>query len=111
MSTAQRRASGGPRVAAANAHAQRSGRVGSLLHVFLIAIALLWLFPLLWAVYTSLRPYGETASTGYVSIGEHAYSLDNYVNAWNDGQLADVLPEHARSSSSRRSSSSCSWPR
>ena len=47
-----------------------SGRAASLLHAFLIGISLLWLFPLLWAVYTSLRPYGETAEHGYVSIAD-----------------------------------------
>ena len=29
------------------------------LHVFLIGVTLLWLFPLLWAVYTSFRPYSR----------------------------------------------------
>ena len=38
-----------------------SGCGGWRLHVFLIVIALLWLFPLLWAIYTSFRPYGDTA--------------------------------------------------
>jgi multiple sugar transport system permease protein len=49
-------------------------------HAFLIAIAVLWFFPLGWAIYTALRPYGETARLGYVSIGG-TYSLDNFVNA------------------------------
>ena len=56
------------------------------LHVFLIVISLLWLFPLLWTVYTSLRPYGDTAKNGYVSIAT-SLSLDNYVNAWDQGSI------------------------
>lgn len=51
------------------------------LHGFLVATSLVWLFPVLWAVYTSLRPYGETARLGYVSVGG-TYNLDNYVGAW-----------------------------
>lgn len=49
-------------------------------HAFLIAIAVLWFFPLAWAIYTALRPYGDTARLGYVSIGG-TYSLDNFVRA------------------------------
>jgi multiple sugar transport system permease protein len=62
----------------------RPGRVA--LHAFLIFISLLWLFPLLWTVYTSLRPYGDTAKNGYVSIAS-SLSLDNYFNAWDQGNI------------------------
>ena len=35
------------------------------LHLFLIAISLVWLFPFLWTLYMALRPYGDiiTAAT------------------------------------------------
>jgi multiple sugar transport system permease protein len=57
------------------------------LHVFLITVSLVWLFPLAWAIYTSFRSYRETAERGYVSLpGE--LSLDNYVNAWTNAELA-----------------------
>jgi len=56
------------------------------LYAFLIATALLWLFPILWAVYSSLRPYSETQQFGYVSIAR-SLTLDNYVNAWSEAQL------------------------
>ncbi|MEO5919071.1 MAG: carbohydrate ABC transporter permease [Candidatus Limnocylindrales bacterium] len=51
-------------------------------------MSVLWLLPLLWAAYTSLRPYADTAQDprGYVSFGG-AYNLDNYLNAWNQGEL------------------------
>ena len=58
--TARRRGAGPSRSEVATDRGAASGRAGSSLHAFLIAIALLWLFPLLWAVYTSFRPYGET---------------------------------------------------
>ncbi len=38
-----------------------------LLHAFLIVMAGVWLFPLVWALFTSLRPYGDTARHGYIS--------------------------------------------
>jgi len=66
------------------------------LHGFLLAISLVWLLPLLWAVYTSFRPFSDTAQNGYVSIAQTltldnyvnaTLTLDNYVNAWNDSEL------------------------
>jgi multiple sugar transport system permease protein len=56
------------------------------LHLFLFSMAMLWLLPLAYALYTSLRPYADTAKLGYFSIGG-AYNLDNYVKAFTDGQL------------------------
>lgn len=52
------------------------------LHAFLIAMAILWLLPLLLAVYTSLRPREETDALGYLSVAQ-SLSFDNYVDAWN----------------------------
>ena len=57
-----------------------------VLHFFLFTMALVWLFPLMYALYTSLRPYADTAKLGYVSIGG-TYSLDNYIKAFTDGHL------------------------
>jgi multiple sugar transport system permease protein len=66
------------------ARQKRLRRAG--LQAFLITMSVIWLLPLLWAVYTSFRPYGETAKYGYVSIAG-TYSLDNYVNSFNQGEL------------------------
>ncbi len=62
----------------------RWSRIG--LHVFLFTMALVWLFPLVYAFYTSLRPYADTAKLGYASVGG-SYNFDNYVKAFTDGQL------------------------
>ena len=62
----------------------RTGRIA--LQGFLIAISLLWLFPLAWAIYTSLRPYADTALRGYVSL-PGTLNLDNYITAWNQGDI------------------------
>lgn len=56
------------------------------LHVFLFLTALVWMIPLLWAIYTSLRPYSSTAKYGYVSIGGE-YNLQNYADAFTDGEM------------------------
>ncbi len=56
------------------------------LHAFLIVAAVLWLAPVLWALYTSLRPYSETAEKGYVSLPD-TITLDNYTNAWTQGEI------------------------
>ncbi|MFL5778771.1 MAG: carbohydrate ABC transporter permease [Chloroflexota bacterium] len=73
-------------VAVAERQARRTPLRRYALHAFLIAVVVLWLFPLVWAVYTSLRPYADTSQYGYVSIGG-AYNLDNYINAWTDADL------------------------
>ncbi len=62
----------------------RPGRV--ILHTSLIIWAVLWLAPLAWAVYTSLRPYSETAEKGYVSLPD-TLNFDNYVTAWTQADL------------------------
>ncbi|MFN8631026.1 MAG: carbohydrate ABC transporter permease [Chloroflexota bacterium] len=57
-------------------------------HAFLIVMAVLWFLPLGWAVYTSLRPYADTAADprGYFSIGG-AYNFDNFSKAWTQAEL------------------------
>jgi multiple sugar transport system permease protein len=57
-----------------------------VLNAFLILTALCWLAPLLWAVYTSLRPYADTAARGYFSLPGRL-NFDNFVNAWNQADL------------------------
>lgn len=57
-----------------------------LLQGFLIVTSLVWLSPILWALYTSLRPYADTARLGYVSIGGE-YNLQNYVDSWFQAEL------------------------
>jgi multiple sugar transport system permease protein len=57
-----------------------------LLHGFLIVTSLVWLSPILWALYTSLRPYADTARLGYVSIGGE-YNFQNYIDSWVQAEL------------------------
>jgi multiple sugar transport system permease protein len=57
-----------------------------LLQGFLIVTSLVWLSPILWALYTSLRPYADTARLGYVSIGGE-YNFQNYIDSWVQAEL------------------------
>jgi multiple sugar transport system permease protein len=63
----------------------RPARVG--LHAFLIVMALVWLFPLLWAIYSSLRPISDTIQNGYVSLPKGGLSLVNYQTVWSQAEL------------------------
>jgi multiple sugar transport system permease protein len=63
----------------------RGSRVA--LYAFLTFMAVTWLFPLLWAVYTALRPYSDTLAHGYISL-PGVINLDNFTDAWNRGQIA-----------------------
>ncbi|MFI2203569.1 carbohydrate ABC transporter permease [Streptomyces sp. NPDC020192] len=58
-----------------------------LLHVFLAGTALAWLAPLLWAIFSALRPYSETSAKGYVSWPDKL-TFDNFTNAF---QQSDML--------------------
>jgi multiple sugar transport system permease protein len=60
------------------------GRV--ILHAFLITMVLVWLFPLSWAIYSSLRPISDTINHGYVSLPS-SLSFSNYVNVWTQANM------------------------
>jgi len=62
----------------------RPGRI--VLHTFLALTALAWLVPILWAVYTSLRPYSETQSHGYLSWA-HTLNFSNFTAAWQQSGM------------------------
>jgi multiple sugar transport system permease protein len=55
-------------------------------YAFLTIAAILWLVPLLWSVYTSLRPKADTDRLGYFSFGG-SYGLSNYADAWTQGSF------------------------
>lgn len=57
------------------------------LYAFLSSMAVLWLFPLLWGVYTALRPFSDTQQNGYISLPS-VLNIDNFVNAWNQGNFS-----------------------
>src|SRR5262249_51112744 len=62
----------------------RPGRVG--LHIFLIVTTLVWVFPILWAFFTAMRPYADTSQYGYVSWPKH-FNFDNFKNAYTQSDM------------------------
>lgn len=59
-------------------------RIG--LHAFLMVSAALWLAPVAWAIYTSLRPYADTDACGYVSVCG-SFNFHNYTHVWTAANL------------------------
>lgn len=57
------------------------------IHIFLIVMAAMWLVPLGWTVFTSLRPKADTDKYGYFSFGG-SFNFDNFVEAWTRGGFA-----------------------
>ncbi|MEV0581123.1 MULTISPECIES: carbohydrate ABC transporter permease [unclassified Streptomyces] len=78
------RGSSARRPPSAPAPARPRGQTGR--HVMLAGISLLWLVPLLWAVFTSLRPYEDTAAHGYLSW-PRSIGLDNFTAAWGQSGM------------------------
>jgi multiple sugar transport system permease protein len=54
--------------------------------VFMFSCALLWLLPVLFALYVSLRPITETNKLGYVSL-PGSLTFDNYIQAWQQSNI------------------------
>jgi multiple sugar transport system permease protein len=57
------------------------------LHTFLIATAIVWLIPILGAVYTAFRPYGETSKNG-IFTWPKKLMLSNFTGAFKQGEMA-----------------------
>jgi multiple sugar transport system permease protein len=65
---------------------RRISRAG--LHIFLSLLAFIFAFPLLYALYTSLRPYGEIVANPSGPFSTPAsLSLNNYFDVWNGQNL------------------------
>ncbi|SEB53904.1 carbohydrate ABC transporter membrane protein 2, CUT1 family [Nocardioides exalbidus] len=58
---------------------------GTVATVIMAVLALLWLFPLVWALINSFRDYDYTQANGYLSFG--GWTLDNYREAWERGNF------------------------
>ena len=56
------------------------------LHAFLILVTLLWVSPILWAIFTALRPYADTSEHGYVSWPTHL-NFTNFTNAYTQSGM------------------------
>jgi multiple sugar transport system permease protein len=56
-------------------------------HLILIALSVMWLIPLVWTLFTSLRPKADTDKYGYFSFGGR-FNFQNFANAWTQAGLA-----------------------
>jgi multiple sugar transport system permease protein len=54
------------------------------LHAFLIVMAVIWLVPIVGALYSSLRPYSDTQKNGVFSLPD-TLTFENYRTAWGSG--------------------------
>ena len=71
-----------------------SSRTKIFSYVFLSITAFLWIIPLVWTLYTSLRPEADTNKYGYLSTGG-AFNFDNFSQAWTQGQFAHYFVNSA----------------
>ena len=58
--------------------------------IFIGFFAIVWIFPILWTVWTSLRPYNDIISYGIFSWPRHL-NFDNYVNAFKQMNIGRYL--------------------
>jgi multiple sugar transport system permease protein len=59
----------------------------TILQAFLTVMTVAWLFPLFWAIYSSLRPYSDTVVHGYLSWPTNGLSFVNYQNVWTQADI------------------------
>lgn len=71
-------------VTAGRARSPRMGRAAS--HIFLIVMTVLWVTPIVFALYVALRPITETNKLGYVSLPRHL-TFENFTNAWTQSDM------------------------
>jgi multiple sugar transport system permease protein len=62
----------------------KPGRI--IAYVIMIGATLLWITPIVWALFTALRPYSETSKYGYLSWPRHL-TFENFKNAWTGGDM------------------------
>ena len=62
-----------------------------LAYVVLIATTVGVLAPILWAVYTSLRPVSDTLKNGYFSLPGGGLTFHNYTQAWQQADFGKYL--------------------
>jgi multiple sugar transport system permease protein len=63
--------------------------------IFMVGVTLLWMVPILFALYVSFRPYRETSRLGYVSLPHHL-TFDNFSQAWTQSDMWRFFLNSAR---------------
>jgi multiple sugar transport system permease protein len=71
-------------------------RAGNIVaQVFMVAACVLWVTPILFALYVSVRPEAETNRLGYVSL-PHRLTFDNFRQAWTQSDMLRFFLNSAR---------------
>jgi len=66
---------------------KRKSTAGSVAaQMFMIVAVVLWLTPIVFALYVALRPIAETNKLGYVSLPHHL-TFENFIQAWKQSQM------------------------
>jgi multiple sugar transport system permease protein len=65
-------------------------RKDAFISIFIGIFAFVWIFPILWTVWTSLRPYNDIISYGIFSWPRRL-TFDNYINAIREMQIGKYL--------------------
>jgi multiple sugar transport system permease protein len=65
-------------------------RKDGFISIFIGIFAFVWIFPILWTVFTSLRPYNDVISYGIFSWPRHI-NFNNYVNAVKEMHIGIYL--------------------
>jgi multiple sugar transport system permease protein len=82
---------------------KRMGRVrhrkhtaaSAAIQLFMVGVTLLWMVPVVFALYVSFRPYSETSRLGYVSLPHHL-TFDNFTQAWSQSDMWRFFLNSAR---------------
>ena len=73
-------------IVVAEKYRNKQKRKDALISIFIGVFALVWLFPILWTVWTSLRPYQDVIEAGVFSKPKHI-NLHNYTEAFRLMQI------------------------
>ena len=65
-------------------------RKDTFISIFIGIFAFVWIFPILWTVWTSLRPYNDIISYGIFSWPRR-FTFDNYINAIREMKIGVYL--------------------
>ncbi len=57
----------------------------ALLYIILTTIAIVWMIPLVSAIYTGLRTFADSTANGPWSFPPHSLTLQNFADAWTGG--------------------------
>jgi multiple sugar transport system permease protein len=79
-----------PHTTAPSGATRSSGKRHYGTHIFLTVMAIMWLIPLGWSLFTALRPKADTDKYGYFSLGG-TFNFDNFIQAWTQGGFSKYL--------------------